>query len=990
MSTSSHTSIVARCRVLDASFVRLGSRLLRSLLGSQSPDDASSVDFLPLVLSLPSDPSSRYYTSFNGGLLPDSDADGLHVPSFIADALKIASGDSINLSIATSAPLAAQVHFKPLTPDDWDLIELNADHLEAAVLASYSVVFPGQVVQLKLRSNFVAEATVNPFDDLELLDGSRPSPPPPCARLVSGASVVVYPYPRSDAASSPGPPPSGRSGPLRLQPSQEDVQSLKLPPRDGDGDGGGRRLDVRQTDEYVFAPQGCVLVHPSVLSSLISVVPLPLASLPPSLTVLLCVLPSQATSSSLPPLPVVARASLAVLPCHAVLPPSLRSYISRPLFSCVELRVASADDLAAFACRPQDPVPRPKYDDDSFRLAPERPFKPSSPVQSAAFSSLVSSYSSYFSASAAASPSPSAHRLLFGAPGSGKSHVSLCVAHHLRLSHPAHAFIATVHVSCRSLKQQHLSSLSSCLRALTSAAATACRLAPSLLILDDLDALCPSSAEDERRRNTDAEKDDARLVAEHVRWLLSELQAAQPSAKHVPEGKRPAVRNVVGALVTAADAASLNSALFEDPDLALSEEERALTGFGRAEREEVLQNMLEHAGLMPPSKAEEAGKEFFVDVQSAGRATDGYLPGDLELLVERAGHFARLRALGRVVDDCPAERGPLLHRDLEKAMEGFLPVAMIGAKLHKSDIDWDDIGGLFDTKNKLLDMIENPTKYKKIYENSPIKNPKGCLLYGPSGCGKTLLGSAIARKCGLNFIIVKGPELLDRYIGASEAAVRDVFQRAEMASPCVIFFDEFESLAPKRGKDATGVTDRVVNQLLTFLDGVEVGTGTVYVIAASSRPDMIDPALLRPGRIDQRLLVNFPRTVEEKMSVLNALVRRGEMRVEEGLISDLFSSDEYLRDVELNAKSGAALVYTAADLSAILGTAHLEAVHEALAEQRRGEDKEQPPKILQGHDIVIRRKHLVATLMKTRPSGKFEEQKEKQQQKKSDQKTTCR
>ena len=142
-------------------------------------------------------------------------------------------------------------------------------------------------------------------------------------------------------------------------------------------------------------------------------------------------------------------------------------------------------------------------------------------------------------------------------------------------------------------------------------------------------------------------------------------------------------------------------------------------------------------------------------------------------------------------------------------------------------MEWDDIGGLFEAKKKLLEVFENPIKYKKIFENSPIKLPKGGILHGPTGCGKTLLGSAIAKKCNLNLISVKGPELLDKFIGASEAAVRSVFARASLASPCLIFFDEFESLAPKRGNDSTGVTDRVVNQLLTFLDGVEVSKGEV-------------------------------------------------------------------------------------------------------------------------------------------------------------------
>ena len=149
------------------------------------------------------------------------------------------------------------------------------------------------------------------------------------------------------------------------------------------------------------------------------------------------------------------------------------------------------------------------------------------------------------------------------------------------------------------------------------------------------------------------------------------------------------------------------------------------------------------------------------------------------------------------------------------------------------------------------------------------------------GCGKTLLGSAIAKKANLNFISVKGPELLDKFIGASEAAVRSVFTRASLASPCLIFFDEFESLAPKRGNDSTGVTDRVVNQLLTFLDGVEVSEGEVFVLAATSRMDMIDAALLRPGRLDLKVEVALP-TKGERADILRKIVKKNDMNVQDG------------------------------------------------------------------------------------------------------------
>ncbi|CAN0364833.1 unnamed protein product, partial [Laminaria digitata] len=162
-----------------------------------------------------------------------------------------------------------------------------------------------------------------------------------------------------------------------------------------------------------------------------------------------------------------------------------------------------------------------------------------------------------------------------------------------------------------------------------------------------------------------------------------------------------------------------------------------------------------------------------------------------------------------------------------------------------------------------------PVKYGRLFEATPTRLPTGALLYGPPGCGKTLLAGAVAAECGLNFISVKGPEVLDKYIGASEQAVRSLFARAASAAPCVLFFDEFEAVAPRRGNDNTGVTDRVVNQLLTFLDGVE-GRDGVYVLGATSRPDLIDSALLRPGRLDRQLYCGFPDELERE-DILHAV-----------------------------------------------------------------------------------------------------------------------
>jgi len=187
------------------------------------------------------------------------------------------------------------------------------------------------------------------------------------------------------------------------------------------------------------------------------------------------------------------------------------------------------------------------------------------------------------------------------------------------------------------------------------------------------------------------------------------------------------------------------------------------------------------------------------------------------------------------------------------------------------DVSWDDIGALSAVRDELtlsvLEPIRNPEKFQAL----GIPLPAGVMLYGPPGCGKTLLAKAIANESGANFISVKGPELLDKYVGESERSVRLVFERARSSSPCVVFFDELDSLCPKRGSDSGGggVSERVVNQLLTEMDGLE-SRRSIFVIAATNRPELIDPAMMRPGRLDKLLYVPLP-TPEDRVSILKAL-----------------------------------------------------------------------------------------------------------------------
>jgi len=190
-------------------------------------------------------------------------------------------------------------------------------------------------------------------------------------------------------------------------------------------------------------------------------------------------------------------------------------------------------------------------------------------------------------------------------------------------------------------------------------------------------------------------------------------------------------------------------------------------------------------------------------------------------------------------------------------------------------ITWNDIGGLEDVKNELRELVQYPIEHPEKFEKFGMAASKGVLFYGPPGCGKTLLAKAVANECQSNFISVKGPELLTMYFGESEANVRETFAKARAAAPCVLFFDELDSIAQQRGNsqgDAGGAGDRVMNQLLTEMDGVGAKKN-VFIIGATNRPDIIDPALMRPGRLDQLIYIPMP-DYESRLSVLRAVLRK--------------------------------------------------------------------------------------------------------------------
>jgi transitional endoplasmic reticulum ATPase len=253
-----------------------------------------------------------------------------------------------------------------------------------------------------------------------------------------------------------------------------------------------------------------------------------------------------------------------------------------------------------------------------------------------------------------------------------------------------------------------------------------------------------------------------------------------------------------------------------------------------------------------------------VDLDEIADTTHGFVGADLEMLCKEAA----MRVLRRVLPDIKADeeipketlkKMIIKKSDFKEALKEIQPSALREVLVQVPDIKWEDIGGLENAKQELREAVEWPLKYPESFEKFGVTPPKGVLVYGPPGTGKTLLAKAVANESKANFIAVKGPELLSKWVGESEKGVREIFRKARQTAPTVIFFDEIDSIASARSGSTTdsGVTQRVVNQLLTEIDGLEE-LQDVAVIAATNRVDIMDPALLRPGRFDRHVKVDDP------------------------------------------------------------------------------------------------------------------------------------
>ena len=415
--------------------------------------------------------------------------------------------------------------------------------------------------------------------------------------------------------------------------------------------------------------------------------------------------------------------------------------------------------------------------------------------------------------------------LLHGPPGCGKTLLARAVANETNAS-----FFA---ISGPEIVSKYYGESEAKLRQLFEQAK---KEAPSIIFLDEIDSIAP------KRENTTGEV-EKRIVAQ----LLAIMDGLEARGQ-----------------ITVIAATNLPNVL--DP---------ALRRPGRFDREIVIgipdvqgrREMLEiHTRGMPLSGD--------INLQVLAEITHGFTGADVAALCREAAMAALRRVLPRVdfnPSSFPYEQLLQLHismDDFSSALRDVEPSGLREVLVEVPDVCWDDIGGLEKVKSELREIVEWPVRHQALYELAQLRPPKGILLSGPPGTGKTLLAKAVAKELGINFIAVKGPELLSKYVGESEKGLREIFCKARQAAPCVIFFDEIDALVPRRSTSSNDghVGERIVAQMLSEMDGIEALEG-VLVLAATNRRDMIDPALLRPGRFDRLIELGRPDE-SDRLSIL--------------------------------------------------------------------------------------------------------------------------
>ncbi|KAG5891031.1 hypothetical protein JTB14_035222 [Gonioctena quinquepunctata] len=493
--------------------------------------------------------------------------------------------------------------------------------------------------------------------------------------------------------------------------------------------------------------------------------------------------------------------------------------------------------------------------------------------------------------------------LVAGKPGTGKSTLLKQIGYQLQ-SYPNFFYIKTM--KCKNIKGKTMDSL---FKAFSTAFSDLVLHQPSVLLLDDLDVLCENITGDETAPNA--------IYFDRISNMLHNFF------------KLFSYPNQIGICGTAASLEKLNKNVYSSRGSHLFKNIHSIEDYTKIDRKVILQNVFADFELDG------------VNFEKLAMKTEGFVIQDII-------DFHNKTIFEAYKEEPDNEKLITINQDhCERALKNTCVLSLQNVQLHSpGDSDFSNIGGLHDIKRVLVENLLWPAQYPGIFNRAPLRLQSGLLLYGPPGTGKTLLAAAAAKQCGLRLISVKGPELLSKYIGASEQAVRDVFQKAQSVKPCMLFFDEFDSLAPRRGHDNTGVTDRVVNQLLTQLDGVESLTG-VCVLAATSRPDLLDPALLRPGRLDKQIICPLPDQAS-RLEILQILSRNLELECE----------------VDLGIIAASTDFFSGADLQSLMYTAQLSSIDHLMDSGKVTTDE---------IESKVTQKHLLEALRKTKPSLPYHE-----------------
>ncbi|KAI3764652.1 hypothetical protein L2E82_14663 [Cichorium intybus] len=533
---------------------------------------------------------------------------------------------------------------------------------------------------------------------------------------------------------------------------------------------------------------------------------------------------------------------------------------------------------------------------------------------------------------------PMAGILLHGPPGCGKTKLAHAIANETGV--PFYKISATELVSGISgASEENIRELFS----------KAYKTAPSIVFIDEIDAIAS------KRENLQREM-ERRIVTQLMTCMDESHRVTKPddtSKNPEPSGNKPGYVLVIGAT---------NRPDAVDP---------ALRRPGRFDREISLGVPDENARVkILEVLTRDLKREDAFDLVKIARATPGFVGADLAALVNKAGNLAMKRIIdGRKLElsreteenddwwrkawtDEEMDKLCITMLDFEVAAKLVQPSSRREGFSSIPNVKWEDVGGLDTLRREFDRYIVRRIKYPDQYEEYGVDLETGFLLYGPPGCGKTLIAKAVANEAGANFIHIKGPELLNKYVGESELAVRTIFSRARTCSPCILFFDEVDALTTKRGKEGGWVVERLLNQLLVELDGADQRKG-VYIIGATNRPEVMDRAVLRPGRFGKLLYVPLPNA-DERGLILKALARKKPLDADVDLIAI--------------GRSEACANLSGADLSALMNEAAMAAVEEKFMKIEDAKATDEPQISLSSIPHTIKAIHFEQALGKITPS----------------------